>query len=744
MTRSFPLFALICVLIAAAAGAAPPAHIEQRVNDLLARMTLDEKIGQMSQGTFLGSPVSPRSRQQIKEGRWGSYLNTIKFEDRAEAQRIAVKESRLGIPLMFGRDVIHGYRTMLPIPLAQAATWDPALVEQGARVAAREASSVGIQWTFSPMIDIARDARWGRISEGFGEDPYLGSVFAAAMVRGYQGPSLDAPGSIAACAKHYVGYGAAEGGRDYNSSWIPEILLRDVYLPPFHAAREAGVATFMSAFEDLNGVPATGNEFTLRQILRGEWKFDGFVVSDYNSVGEMVMHGYAADHAEAALKAVRAGLDMEMGTTDYAAHLKTLVESGKLDVKLIDEAVRNILRIKFRLGLFERPMPAAADPAAILAPESLETAKKLAVESAVLLKNEGATLPLAKSIGKLAVIGALADSPADQMGCWTIDGRREEVRTFLAALREKLGSERVLYAPGVKTPRDTGTDGFPAAIEAARAADAVLLFIGEDWNMDGEARSRAFLDLPGAQEALAAEIAKTGKPVIEVVVAGRPLTFQNTVAKASAVLYMWNPGSMGGPALVDLLFGDAVPSGKLPATFPRTVGQVPIYYAHLNTGRPPGPKDLGIPPGTPINPRGFVSKYIDVDFTPQYPFGFGLSYTSFEYSNLRLSADSIPMGGKLTASADVTNTGQFEADEVVQLYTRDLFASVSQPVRQLRGFQRVRLKAGEKKTVDFTLTTADLAFHNTRMQLVTEPGTFQVWIAPDSDRGLRGEFKVTE
>jgi beta-glucosidase len=751
---------LCCTLsLVCAAAAAPPADVEQRIDQLLSRMTLDEKIGQMSQGTSLGSPVSERSRQQIREGYWGSFLNTAKFEDRAEAQRIVLKESRLGIPLIFGRDVIHGYRTVLPIPLAQAATWDPDLVEQGARMAAREASSVGIHWTFAPMIDVARDPRWGRIAEGPGEDPYLASALAAAMVRGFQGPSLDAPGSIAACAKHYVGYGAVEGGRDYNSAWIPEILLRDVYLPPFQAARDAGVATFMSAFQDLNGVPATGNEFTLRQVLRGEWKFDGFVVSDYASVGEMVMHGYAADHAEAALKGVRAGVDMEMGTNDYHEHLKALVEAGKLDVKLIDEAVRNILRVKFRMGLFDKPVPTAADPAALLAPESLEVARRLAVESAVLLKNDAGAnaagpnaagandrraLPLSKSIGKVAVIGPLADSPADQMGCWTIDGRRPEVRTFLAALRERLGDARVVYAPGLKAARDTSRDGFPAAVEAARAADAVLLFIGEDWNMDGEARSRAYLDLPGAQEALAEEVVKAGKPVIAVMVAGRPLTFHDVAAKVSAVLYAWNPGTMGGPALADLLFGDAVPSGKLTASFPRTVGQVPLYYAHLNTGRPASPKDLGIPPGTPVNPRGFVSKYIDVDFTPEYPFGFGLSYTTFEYSNLRLSAPAIPMGGKLTVTADVANTGKVEAEEVVQLYTRDLAASVSRPVRELKGFRRVRLKPGEKKSVEFTIGTADLAFHNARMQLVTEPGAFQVWIAPDSDRGLRGEFTVAE
>ena len=747
MTRASRLSRCPLPFLCALAGslvAAPPADLERRIDRLLARMTIEEKLGQMSQGAFLGSPVAERDRQGIRQGRWGSFLNVARPEDRAEAQRTALNESRLGIPLIFGQDVIHGYRTVLPIPLAQSASWDPELVEQGARVAAREASSAGIHWTFAPMLDIARDPRWGRIAEGLGEDPYLASAFAAAMVRGFQGPSLDAPGSIAACAKHYVGYGAAEAGRDYNSAWIPEILLRQVYLPPFQAARNAGVATVMSAFEDLNGVPATGNEFTLRRILRGEWNFDGFVVSDYNSVVEMVTHGFAADPGDAALKGIRAGVDMEMTSTCYRDRLKALVEGGKIDGKLIDEAVRNILRVKFRLGLFDKPMPAAADRGALLAPESLEVARKLAVESAVLLKNDGAALPLSKSIGKLAVIGPLADSPLDQMGCWTGNGVAGDVRTFLAALKDTLGPARVLYAPGLKTAKDSSHDGFPAAIEAVRAADTALLFIGEDANMSGEARSRAYLDLPGAEQALAEEVAKVGKPVIAVIVAGRPLTFHDLAAKVNAVLYVWNPGTMGGPAIASLLFGDAVPSGKLTVTFPRTVGQVPIYYAHLNTGRPASPNGPRISPGIPINPLDYTSQYIDVDFTPEYPFGFGLSYTTFEYSNLRVSSPAIPMGGKLTVTADVANTGKVEAEEIVQLYTRDLSASVSRPVRELKGFRRVRLAPGEKKSVEFTLGTSDLAFYNARMQLVTEPGVFHVWIAPDSDRGLRGEFRVTE
>ncbi len=732
-----------CVLGLLSAMVAYPADIEQRINDLLSRMTLEEKLGQMSQHS-VGGPVSASLKEEIRKGRWGSFLNAGNAVDRAEAQRIALKESRLGIPLIFGRDVIHGYRTIFPIPLGQSASWDPELIGQAARVAAREASATGINWTFAPMLDITRDPRWGRIAETLGEDPYLSSALGAAMVRGFQGASLDAPGSVAACMKHYVGYGAAEGGRDYNTTWIPERLLRDVYLRPFHAAVEAGAATVMSAFNDLNGVPTSGNPFTLREVLRKEWKFDGFVVSDWNSVTEMIAHGYAADPREAALKAVRAGVDMEMVSTSYYNNLKQLVEAGIVDRKLIDDAVRNILRVKFRLGLFDKPVPAASAEEAAPERDALAVAKKLATESVVLLKNGNRTLPLSKTIGKVAVIGPLADSPTDQMGCWVMDGRAAEVRTPLAELRDMLGATRVAYAPGLKTSRDTSRDGFAAAVEAARGADAALLFLGEEQILSGEAHSRAFLDLPGAQEALVEEVAKAGKPVIAVIMAGRPLTFEKTAARADAVLYAWHPGTMGGPAIADLVFGNASPSGRLTATFPRTVGQVPVYYAHMNTGRPPSEKALGIPTGTPVDPQGFDSKYLDVDFTPAYPFGYGLSYTTFEYTNLRVSSPTMPLGGRLTVSADVANTGTVEADEVVQLYVRDLVGSVTRPVRELKGFRRVRLKPGEKRTVEFPLSTADLAFHNTELKPVTEPGQFHVWIGPNSSRGLRGEFRVTE
>ncbi len=720
----------------------PKLGLEARLDDLLGRMTLAEKIGQMSQASSMASPLPDGIKEEIRKGRWGSFLNAGSPADRIEAQRVATRESRLGIPLIFGRDVIHGYRTVFPIPLGMAASWDPAMIQQAARVAAREAAGSGIQWTFAPMIDIARDPRWGRIAESLGEDPFLASELGASMVRGFQGDALGAKDSIAACAKHYVGYGAAEGGRDYNTTWIPEIQLRNVYLPPFHAARLAGVATFMSAFNDLNGIPASGNEFTLRQILRKEWKFDGFVVSDYSSVTEMIQHGYASDARDAALKAVRAGVDMEMTSTSYYDNIQSLVDAGLLDSKLIDESARNILRAKFRLGLFDHT--AAAVEAPPPSPDALETAKRMAEEGAVLLKNDGQTLPLSKSIGKVAVVGPLADSPADQMGTWVLDGRSEDVRTPLAALREKLGEGRVTWARGLENTRDTGRGGFAAALDAARSADAVLLFLGEEQSLSGEARSRAFLDLPGAQIQLVNEIAGTGKPLIEVILAGRPLTFHGVADKAAAVLYLWHPGTMGGPALVDLLFGEAVPSGKLPVTFPRTVGQVPIYYSHMNTGRPASSAELGIPMGTPVDPKGFTSKYLDVDFTPEYPFGFGLSYTRFEYSNLRLSSSKMRLGEKLTVSAEIANKGDFAAEEIVQLYVRDLVSSVTRPVRELKGFRRVRLKPGQDSVVEFKIGTDDLAYYTDRAQKTTEPGRFQVWISPDSASGLRSEFEVVK
>ncbi len=722
----------VCVV----SWAQSPSPIDSRVEALLARMSLTEKIGQMSQSTSMASPMSDAIKAEIRAGRWGSFLNAGSPADRVEAQRIALRESRLGIPLLFGRDVIHGYKTIFPIPLAQAATWDPELIEQAARQAAHEAASEGIRWTFAPMIDIARDPRWGRIAESLGEDPLLTATLAAAMIRGFQGTSLADPTAIAACAKHFAGYGAAEAGRDYNSAWIPEILLREVYLPPFHAASDAGVATFMTSFNTLNGVPATGNRFLLRQVLRDEWKYKGLVVSDYEAVTEMIRHGYARDARDAARKAANAGIDMEMVSTAYFDNLKPLVEAGNVTMTEIDDAVRSILRLKFRLGLFDQAIPAPAEYTPDAA--ALELAERTAIESAVLLKNQRGLLPLDET-RTLAIVGPLADSPADQIGTWSMDGRPESMQTPLAAFRKLAGAARIRYAPGLRNSRDQSRDGFPAAVAAARAADVVVLFLGEEAILSGEARSRAFLNLPGAQAELVDALSAVGKPIVVVIMAGRPLTFHEVAAKAGAVLYAWHPGTMGGPALAKLLLGRADPSARLPITFPRTVGQIPIYYSHLNTGRPASEKELGVPMGNPADPAGYTSKYIDVDFTPEYPFGFGLSYTDLQYSDLRLSSPVISGDQSITVSAAIANRGARTATETAQLYIRDLVASVAQPVRKLTAFQRVALRPGESKTVTFTLSVKDLAIYNEHMRLAAEPGRFQVWIAPDSAGGVSGE-----
>jgi len=714
--------------------------LERRINELLSRLTLPEKIGQMSQ---VSGPAKEHE-ELIRQGGVGSLLNVVDVETSNRYQRLAMEESRLGIPLLLGRDVIHGFRTIFPIPLGQAAAWDPWVVESAAEIAAQEASSVGINWTFAPMVDVARDPRWGRIAEGGGEDPYLTAQLGRAMVQGFQGRDLSEPGRIAACAKHYVGYGAAEGGRDYNTTLIPEGTLRDVYLPPFQACVQAGVATLMSAFNEINGVPATGNELTLRRILKGAWKFDGFVVSDWGSVAEMVVHGFCADEKEAAQAALTAGVDMEMVSPCYRQHLESLVNEGKVPLALIDEAVRRILRIKFRLGLFENPYVDPSRQSILLAERHRGVAHRLAQESVVLLKNEGNVLPLPKDLGSLAVLGPMADNPTDQMGCWVFDGRPEDVITPLQALRDRLGKRQVRFAPGLETCRDTRRKGFAQAVAAARQADAALLFLGEEAVLSGEAHCRAFLDLPGAQEDLVEAVVAAGKPVVAVILAGRPLTISRVAEKVEALLFAWHPGTMGGPALADLLFGDESPSGRLPVTFPRTVGQIPLYYNHKNTGRPPQHVDREIPMGTPLEPIGFFSGYLDVEPTPLYPFGYGLSYTRFKYSNLELPDHQIYQGSNLVMLFDLQNVGDCVAEEVVQLYVRDVVGSVTRPVRELKKFQRVRLHPGESRTISFDLHTDDLAFHNRDLERVTEPGRFDLWIGGGSGEGLHTTIEVIE
>ncbi|MEJ2647892.1 MAG: glycoside hydrolase family 3 N-terminal domain-containing protein [Sedimentisphaerales bacterium] len=724
-------------------------EIDKQVEELLAKMTLSEKIGQMVQINDFDGVISDELRQKLREGKIGSMLNEIVPEANLEIQRIASEESRLGIPLIMARDVIHGYRTIFPIPLAQAATWDPNLAQACARVAAKEASSAGFQWTFAPMMDIARDPRWGRIAEGFGEDPYLGSCFAAAMVHGFQGDDLSAPDTIAACAKHYVGYGAAEGGRDYDTTNIPENLLRDVYLPPFKAAVDAGVTTVMSAFNEINGVPASGNIHTLRDILKDEWGFRGFVVSDWKATEEMINHGFCEDMEDVAKKSIIAGVDMEMQSTAYSDYLEKLVKEGTVPQKLVDDAARRILRVKFELGLFEKPSIYSAKVPGEPSGEALSLAKKTATESMVLLKNEDALLPLSKDLKSIAITGPLADDPYEVLGTWNRDGKIEDTVTPLKAIRDMVGNTtQINYFAGLPYSRSTDTSGFEKAVELAENSEVILFFAGEESILSGEAHSRAHLNLPGAQDELITELSKTGKPIVLVVLAGRPLTIGDIAEKVDAVLYAWHPGTMTGPAIADLIFGIESPSGKLPVTFPRTEGQIPVYYNHKNTGRPPQGKDLTMIDDIPLrayqSSLGDASRYLDIGYKPLYPFGYGLSYTQFEYANLKLSLNKVKLGDVIKVSVDVTNAGDMEADEVIQLYIRDLVASLTQPVKELKGFARIRLKPKETKKVVLDLSTNILGFHNSEGKYIVEPGKFNLWAGPSSVSGLMTSFEIVE
>lgn len=726
-----------------------PAVIEQRVADLLGRMTLEEKIGQMAQVNAGGGHIPDQLRDALQAGVIGSVLNEVHVGTVNELQRIAITESRLGIPLLIGRDVIHGFKTVFPIPLGQAASWHPELITLGARIAAQEAASAGINWTFAPMIDIGRDPRWGRVAECLGEDPYLTGILGAAMIRGFQGDDLAAPGSIAACAKHFAGYGASESGRDYNTTSLPENELRNVHLPPFRAAVDAGVATLMTSFSDLNGIPASGNEWLLKQVLREEWGFDGFVVSDWESVRQLAVHGLTANDRESAFEAAHAGVDMEMVSTTYAEHLAALVREGRIPEPWIDRLVGNILRVKFRLGIFEHPYTDPGAFPAIANPQHLEAARQAALESVVLLKNRDGVLPLSRErVTHLAVIGPLADEPWEQLGTWTFDGDGQYSVTPLKALQSLLGEVAVRYERGLPTTRSRDRGGFAEAVHLAERADAVVLFLGEEAILSGEAHCRADISLPGIQEELIGVIAATGTPVILVVQAGRPLAMERIEGQVAAILYAWHPGSMGGPAIADLLFGVATPCAKLPVTFPRVTGQIPIYYAQKNTGKPATPESFihidDIAPNLPQLSVGNTSFHLDVAYTPLFPFGHGLSYTSFEYANIRAGTAAINRHQAIDISADVTNTGGREAIEVVQLYLRDPAASLTRPVKELKGFARVRLAPGERQTVTFTLTAADLAFHGRDMRLRAEPGAFQVWIGGSSDTQLSTRFELVE
>jgi beta-glucosidase len=721
---------------------------QERIATLLARMTLAEKVGQLTLVNASEDDVPHSLRERLRAGQVGGVLNQVDVEIVNELQRIAVEESRLGIPLLVGRDVIHGFRTIMPIPLGQAATWNRELVGEGARAAAREAAAAGVNWTFAPMIDISRDPRWGRIAESFGECVFLTSELAIAMVRGFQGDDLSRPGSIAACAKHFAAYGAVESGRDYATTDVSDTELRNVYLPPFKAAIEAGVASLMPSFSDLNGVPASANEFLLRQILRDEWRFDGFVVSDWDSVRQLQVHGLTENDRESAFQAAKAGVDMEMAGDAYSQHLAALVDAGRIGIDMIDAAVSRVLRAKFRLGLFEQAITTASELPPKDHDKTLATARKLALQSIVLLKNERDVLPLsADGLSAIAVIGPLADAPYEQLGTWIFDGDPALSVTPLSAIERLVGDRvEVRYVRAMENSRSRANAAFDEAAAIAKDSDVAVLFLGEESILSGEAHSRADIGLPGDQVELVRRVRATGTPVVAVILAGRPLTLTNVLDHLDAILFAWHPGTQGGPAIADLLFGIESPSGKLPATFPRVVGQIPIYYSQKNTGKPPSNDTVvhidDIDTFAPQTSLGMTAFHLDTHFTPLFPFGHGLSYARFEYRNIRASGREIGLGETVTVSAELTNSGAVAGDEVVQLYVRDLVASVTRPVRELKGFRRVRLEPGQTVSVEFDLHAEDLAFYGRDGQLTIEPGEFHVWIGGSSATELRTELRI--
>jgi len=735
-SRSSKTKLILFVVVACAACTSPifaqrDVSLERKINVLLSKMTLAEKLGQLQQlaGDYKGNAL-PDQIELARKGLLGSTLNVRGAKFTNELQRAAL-ESRLKIPVLFGFDVIHGYRTLFPIPLGQAASWDPAMVERDASIAAAEARSVGLHWTFAPMVDIARDPRWGRIMEGAGEDPFLGSLMAAANVRGFQGTDLTRQDRIMACAKHFAGYGAAEAGREYNTVDMSERTLRGVYLVPFKAARDAGVGSFMTAFDDLNGVPSTANPFLLRQILRNEWKFDGLVVSDYTSVKELINHGMAANDKEAAMYALNAGTDMEMVSTTYVQNGAELVRTGKVSIRTIDDAVRNVLRAKFRLGLFEHPyVDENLEKTTLKKPEFMQAARDSAIKSFVLLKNERNTLPIGRDIRSVAVIGALAADKANTLDWWAGDAKAEDSVTILEGIQQKVGNRsKVRFEKGCELVCDSDKD-FDKAVDAAKDADFTIVVAGEIRDISGEAASRSNIDLPGRQLDLIKAIHAKGKPYVVVLKNGRPLTINWLAENSPAILETWHSGTMGGAAVADVLFGDANPSGKLPVTFPRSVGQIPLYYNHKSTGRPVEPENR------------YTSKYMDIPNTPLYPFGYGLSYTTFRLTNLRVSSHQMPSSGQISVTVDVENTGSREGAEVVQLYIHHLFATVTQPVMELKGFQKISLNLGEKRQVEITVRAKDLGFYNASNQYVIESGKFDLMVGTSSTDGLHDSFSI--
>lgn len=720
--------------------------IDQKVNSLLKKMTIEEKIGQLNQYTGDNSAtgpitINPNKQSEIKAGLVGSMLNIIGTKYTRQYQELAM-QSRLKIPLLFGQDVVHGYKTTFPIPLAEAASWDLEAIELAARVAAREASASGIHWTFAPMVDIGRDPRWGRVMEGAGEDTYLGSKIGYARVKGFQGNKLGDLNSVMACVKHFAAYGAAVGGRDYNSVDMSERMLWETYLPPFKAALDAGAATFMNSFNDINGIPATGNAHLQRDILKGKWNFQGFVVSDWGSIGEMVAHGYSKDLKAAALSAITAGSDMDMESNAYRYNLAELIKEGKVSVDLIDDAVKRILRKKFELGLFDDPYrysDGKREEKELNNPENRKASLDVAKKSIVLLKNEKQTLPLSKNLKTIAFIGPMVKEYKANMGFWAVDLPDVNYDKWVVSqwdgLQNKVGKNtKLLYAKGCEVDGDN-KNGFAEAVEKAKQADVVILSIGERHNMSGEAKSRSDIHLPGVQEDLVKAIMATGKPVVVLVNAGRPLVFNWTADNAPAILYTWWLGTEAGNAIADVLFGDYNPSGKLPMTFPREVGQIPIYYNHFSTGRPAANDEA----------TGYVSSYIDLKNSPKFPFGYGLSYTKFNYSDLKLSSVKIKNNESIKVSFQLSNVGKVMGEEVVQLYLQDKFGSVVRPVSELKDFKKIKLNAGESKTIEFIIDKEKLSFYNNKLEWVAESGDFELMIGTSSaDIKLKSSFELVD
>ena len=731
--------ACVAVLLSAASAEAQAtaSRATRFVDSLVARMTLEEKLGQLTQvpGRWgdTGPQVPEGGEDEIRRGHVGSFLGVFGAGYTRRMQEIAL-QSRLKIPLLFAHDVIHGFRTIFPVSIAEAASWDPPAVERAARIAATEATAAGLHWTFAPMVDIARDARWGRIVEGAGEDPYLGSVMAAARVRGFQGSDLSASNTMLATAKHFVAYGAAEGGRDYNVADLSEVTLRDIYLPPFHAAVDAGARSVMASFNEVAGVPVHASERLIDGLLRAEWGWNGLLVSDWTGVLELIPHGVAADSAAAGALALRAGVDVDMVSRIYFTRLPPLVRSGRVAMRDVDAAVKRVLHAKYDLGLFTDPYrysDTARERTTLLAAEHRAAARELARKAIVLLRNEGRALPLSKSSGSIAVIGSLATDARSSIGNWSAAGRAEEGVTVLDGIRRAVPSSRVVYARGADSATND-TSGFAEAVRVARESDVVVLVVGEHQEQSAEANNRAFIGLPGAQEGLVRAVRATGKPIVVVLMGGRPLAISSFADSVPAIMHAWYLGTEMGNAVADVLFGDANPSGKLPVTIPRTVGQLPLYYNHRNTGRPP------------VANQKYTSKYIDVPWTPLYPFGHGLSYTTFTYRNLRLSAPTMRPTDTLVVTVDVTNTGDRVGDEVVQFYIRDEVGSLTRPVKELRGFRRITLRPGETQTVSFPLGAKDLAFHDSALDLVVEPGFFRVYVGTSSEQVQDARFELVD